>query len=284
MSKTSAFIKKNMSVLLWYILMTALAAFFLLPIIWMFFTAFMTPPQTAAYPPKWIPNPWSIQAFVIGFGTIKILRSVGNTVYITLMCVIGNLLSSSLVAFGFARLNARYKNQLFMILLGTMMIPGTVTLIPTYVLYARLGLINTFAPLIIPAFLGGSAFSIFLLRQFFQTLPRDLAESAMIDGCSWFKIYLNIYLPNTKPALIVVMIFTFVGSWNDFFGPMIFLLDPAKYTLAVFLSLLRNQFGTASNLPTVMAMSLLSVTPIIALFFFAQKYFVQGIVTTGLKG
>ncbi|HEY5584573.1 MAG TPA: carbohydrate ABC transporter permease [Ruminiclostridium sp.] len=269
--------------LIWYVLMTIFALIFSMPLIWLFLTAFKTPQQTVAFPPEWIPNPWTFRSFVEGFADGSFGKQICNSIIVTLLCLIGTLVSSSLVGFGFSRLQARFKNFLFIVLLGTMMIPSTVTLIPTYVLYSKLGLINTYVPLVIPSFLGVGAFSIFLAKQFFDTLPKELDEASMIDGCSWFKTFALIYIPNSKPLLIVISIFSFVGTWNDFFSPMIFLLDPDKYTLAVGLAMFRNQYGGASDIGPLMAMSLVSILPVFILFFIAQKYFVQGIATTGLK-
>ena len=245
--------------------------------------ATLTPGQTIAYHPQWIPNPITLRSFIEGvegsvFGTF-----FENSTLVTALCIIGTLLSSSLVAFGFARLTAKLKNLWFVLLLSTMMIPGTVTLIPIYSLYSKIGWINTILPLVVPSFLGVNVFYIFLLRQIFVSIPKELAESAMIDGCSWLKIFYKIFLPNAKPALIVVAIFTFVSTWNDFFGPMIFLIDPNKYTLAVGLNSYKQQYSGVMDMGPLMAMSLLTVLPILILFLVAQKYFVQGIATTGLK-
>lgn len=268
---------------LWYLGMAVVAVIFCLPMIWMFFTAFKAPQQTVAFPPEWIPDPWTMQNFVEGFQVGQFGRYFLNSAVVSLLVVIGTVCSSSLVAFGFARLRARGKGILFVIVLGTMMIPSNVTLIPVYYIYSRIGWVNTILPLTVPAFLGGGAFSIFLLKQFFETLPKELAESAMIDGCSWIKIFLRIFIPNAKPALIVVIIFAFVNTWNDFFNPMIFLNDPDKFTIAIGLAAFKNQYGGAVDMGPLMAMSLISVLPILILFVGAQKYFVQGIATTGIK-
>lgn len=265
------------------IFLCLLGAFFILPFVWMISTAFKTPQQTIAYPPQWIPNPATFRSFIDGYGNGIFGVFFKNSVIITTLCIIGTVLSSSLVAFGFARLNSKLKNFWFVLLLSTMMIPGTVTLIPIYTLYSKIGWINTILPLVVPSFLGVNAFYIFLLRQFFVGIPKELAESAMIDGCSWFKIFYKIFLPNAKPALIVVTLFTFVSTWNDFFGPMIFLIDPNKYTLAVGLNSFKQQYSGAMDMGPLMAMSVLTILPILILFLAAQKYFVQGITTTGLK-
>lgn len=276
--------KRAVSVVLWWILMSACSVLFLLPFVWMALTAFKTAPQTVAYPIEWIPNPWTIRAFVEGLQTGGFEYFFFNSAFITVMCIIGTVASGALVAFGFARLNARSKNFLFTVLLATMMIPGTVTLIPMFVLYSKLKWVDTFIPLILPAFLGGGAFNIFLLRQFFASIPKELAESAMLDGCSWFRIFWNIYLPNAKPSLLVVTMFTFVGTWNDYFSPMIYLVNPKKFTIAIGLATFKNQYGGAQDIGPMMAMSLLTVLPVLLLYLLCQKYFVEGVVTSGMKG
>ena len=269
--------------LLWYLTAVIVALVFALPFFWMFFAAFKTPQQSIQYPPHFWPDPWTINGFIKGFRVGIFDKYLLNTIFIAVTATAGTALSSSLVAFGFARLRARGKHIWFVILISTMMIPGNVTLLPMFVLYSKIGWVNTFLPLIVPAYLGGSAFSIFLLKQFFSTLPKELCEAAKIDGSSWFGIFSRIFIPNAKPALMVVAIFALVSHWNDFFGPMIYLTDPKKYTVAVGLQFFRTQYGTAMDMAPLMAMSLVSVLPIILLFACAQKYFIQGIVTTGIK-
>lgn len=269
----------------WELVLALLAAFFLLPILWMLKTSLMTAPQTVAYPEIWIPNPFTLRAFAKGLDMMpNFLQYYANTALITLLTVIGTALSSSLAAFGFARLWAPSKKIWFYLLMSTIMIPGTVTLIPTFVLYSKLHWVDTFLPLVLPSFFGGTAFNIFLLRQFFSSLPKDLGESALIDGCSWLRIYGQIYLPNARPALLVVIMFTFVATWNDYMGPLIYLTNPQKFTLSIGLNFFKNQYGGASDLGPLMAMALLSVLPILILYLACQKYFVEGIVTTGIKG
>lgn len=276
--------RRALSTLLWECVLALCSILFLLPFVWMVKTAFMTPRQIVAYPPQWIPNPFTVRSFQEGLAVSGFDRYFANTAFITVMTIAGTLLSSSMVAFGFARLKARGKGLLFTTLLATMMIPSTVTLIPMFVLYSNLKWVDTYLPLILPAFLGGGAFNIFLLRQFFASIPKELAESAMIDGSSWPGIFARIYLPNAKPSLLVVTMFTFVGAWNDYFAPMIYLVNPKKFTLAIGLNTFKSQYGGAQDLGPLMAMSLLTVLPVLALYLFCQKYFVQGVVTSGVKG
>jgi multiple sugar transport system permease protein len=196
--------------------------------------------------------------------------------------VIGVLISASIVAFGFARVRFPARDKLFMVLIATVMIPYHVTLIPTYVLFRELGWLNTFLPLTVPAWFGGGAFNIFLLRQFYMRLPLELDDAARVDGASLWRIYTDVILPQSKPAMGVIAIFTFLGTWNDFFGPFIYLNSTDKYTLPLMLRLFQSTEGTQWHL--LMAASVMTAIPCIALYFVAQRYFIQGVVFTGLKG
>ncbi len=276
--------RKAASTVGWELVLALCSILFLLPFVWMIKTAFMEAEQISAYPPEWIPNPWTLRAFYEGLASADFVQYMLNTCLVTALSIVGSVVSSSMVAFGFARLSGPGKRFLFTMLLATMMIPGTVTLIPMFVLYSNLKWVDTYLPLVLPAFLGGGAFNIFLLRQFFATVPKELAESAMIDGCSWPRIFWSIYLPNAKPSLLVVTMFTFVAAWNDFLGPIIYLVNPKKFTLAVGLNIFKSQYGGAMDLGPLMAMSVLTVLPVLALYLSCQKYFVQGIVTSGVKG
>ena len=268
---------------LYLVFLLAVSFSFLLPLIYMVTTAFKEATQVAAYPPEWIPNPWSLRSFQEVWKTGLYVNFAKNTILITAVNVIGVLCSCTLVAFGFATLNAKGKPILFGMLLSTMMIPGTVTLIPMFQLYARIGWVDTYFPLTITAFMGGGAFNIFLLRQFFASIPKSLTESARLDGCGWLKVCFRIFVPNAKPALLVITIFSFVSCWNDYFGPLIYLTSPAKFTLAIGINLFKNQYGGAMDAGPMMAMATLSVLPVLILYITCQKYFVQGVVTTGMK-
>jgi multiple sugar transport system permease protein len=187
-----------------------------------------------------------------------------------------------MVAFGFARLRAPGRDQLFAILLATMMLPGVVTLIPTFVLMKMLGWLDSNKPLIIPAYFGGGAFYIFLLRQFFTTIPKELFESGYIDGATNYRLYWQVMLPLSKPALSTVAIFAFMGHWNDFMGPLLYLRSPLKFTLS--LGLAKYRTNTETRVQELMAMSLLMTLPVLIVFFFFQQYFIQGVVMSGIKG
>jgi len=209
-------------------------------------------------------------------------RYLLNTIIITVLGITGVLLSSTLVAYAFARFRFPGRDILFLIMVSTMMIPVQVTMIPTFILFKYLGWIDTFAPLIVPTFFGGGAFNIFLMRQFFMTIPYELDDAAKIDGCNYFQIFSIILLPLVKPALATVAIFGFVYNWNDFLNPLIYLNSTSNYTLALGLQTFTTMYGTDYNL--MMAASTIVLLPILIVFFFGQRYFIEGVATSGLKG
>ncbi|HRU39272.1 MAG TPA: carbohydrate ABC transporter permease, partial [Candidatus Goldiibacteriota bacterium] len=196
--------------------------------------------------------------------------------------IVGVLLSSTFVAYGFARFKFPGRDLLFLLMVSTMMIPVQVTMIPTFILFKYAGWIDTFAPLIIPTFFGGGAFNIFLMRQFFMTIPVELDEAAKIDGCNYFQIFWIILVPLVKPALATIAIFGFVYNWNDFLNPLIYLNSTSNYTLALGLQTFTTMYGTDYNL--MMAASTIVLLPILITFFFGQRYFIEGVATSGLKG
>ncbi|MBM4031630.1 MAG: carbohydrate ABC transporter permease [Planctomycetes bacterium] len=204
-----------------------------------------------------------------------------NTLIVAVFGVIGTTLSSALAAYGFARISWRGRDALFLVALSTMMVPFTVTMVPLYGVFKALGWVGTLKPLWVPAFFG-SAFNIFLLRQFFRTIPHDLSDAARIDGCSEFAIFWRIILPLSKPALAVVALFHFMWAWNDFMGPLLFLTRQETFTLSLGLQNYQSQHG-GSEWHFLMAASTLMILPIVVLFFFTQRTFIQGISTTGMK-
>jgi len=235
------------------------------------------------FPPRWIPKRFLWRNYIEAVTTIRYFLYFRNTVIVTVAAMTGQVISASLVAFGFARLRARLRDVLFVVLLSTMMLPGQVTLVPVYLLFRKIGWLNTFLPLIVPSWLGGGAFSVFLLRQFFSTLPLELDDAARIDGCGLFGIYSRILLPLSKPALATVAIFAFFGHWNDFMGPLIYLSKSSMYTLSLGLQFYVSAHGQVEwNL--LMAATCLSILPLLIVFFSAQRTFVQGVALTGLKG
>lgn len=216
-----------------------------------------------------------------GLVFIPFFQELRNTLIIALSCVFGTILSCSLVAYGLSKIEWKGRNLLFLILLSTMMLPAQVTMIPVFTIFVRLHWVNTFLPLIVPSFLG-SAFFIFLLRQFFMGIPRELSEAAKLDGCSEFAIYRRIVMPLSKPALATVGLFSFLAAWNDFLNPLIYLLDESRYTLSLGLAMFTGQYGNEYGM--LMAVSAVFTLPIIILFFFAQRTFIQGMTMSGIKG
>jgi ABC-type glycerol-3-phosphate transport system permease component len=205
-----------------------------------------------------------------------------NTLTVTVLCTLGQTASAACVAFAFARLNFPFRNALFLLVLSTLMLPPQVTMIPTFVLWTIPGWIDSLKPLIIPSFFGGGAFFIFLLRQFFMTIPVELVEAARLDGCNSLRVLWHVILPNSKPALLTVAIFSFIGHWNDFLGPLIYTQSIDKKTLALGLTAFKSLHGTEYHL--LMAASVAVLIPIVVIFFMAQRYFVEGVVTSGVKG
>lgn len=216
-----------------------------------------------------------------GLTFIPFFEELKNTVIISLLSVFGTILSCSLVAYGLAKIDWKGKNLLFMIVLSTMMLPSMVTMIPVFSIFVKLGWIDTYLPLVVPMFLG-SPFYIFLLRQFFMGIPKELSEAAKLDGCSEFDIYRRIVMPLSKPALATVGLFTFMAAWNDFMGPLIYLVNESKYTLSLGLAMFTGQYGNEYGM--LMAVSTVVTIPIIVLFFFTQKTFIQGMTMSGIKG
>jgi len=282
-----------------YVLLTVGAISMILPIIWMLSTSFKSPTEVFAVPPVWIPNPlhlenypkaWNISGmyssdtwslFGIQIQGITFTTYLCNTLMIAIFSCLGVTISSSLVAFAFARLRFPGRGPLFILCLATMMVPNQVTMIPQFILFKSWGWYDTFWPLIFPAWLGGGAYNIFLLRQFFMSIPYEMDEAAKIDGCTNFGVYWRILLPLCKPAMVTVGVFSFVYNWNDFLNPLIYLDSNSKKTLALGLTNFVSLYGQDYHL--LMAASLIIVIPIVLIFLVGQRYFIQGIATTGLK-
>lgn len=253
----------------------------LIPLFWLISSSLKSTAMIFIYPPQWIPNPVRVENYSDVFRVIPFGQFTLNTVIVTGTALAGQLLTASLVAFGFARLRFPGRDWLFLALLGTIMIPYHITLIPTFVLFRMVGWLDTWLPLIVPYWFGGGAFFIFLLRQFFMRLPLELDDAAYIDGASIFGVFWRIILPQAKPALGVVAVFSFLNHWNDFFGPLIYLNSVEKYTLAIGINLFRSFQTTEWNL--LMAASVMISLPCILLYALAQRFFIQGVVFTGLK-
>ncbi len=267
--------------LLWLVLIIGAAAM-LVPFVWLVRSALMNDSQIFVSPPEWIPNPFAWSNFTEALTAQPFLRYFLNTMIIEVFVVVGTVLTCSVAAFSFARLRWRGRNVVFGLLLTGVMLPYAVTLIPTFVMWGTLGMLDTFVPLIVPSWFGGGIFNIFLMRQFFLTIPFELDEAAYIDGASPWRVFWTIIMPNSKPVIVVVVIFTFIGVWNDFLGPLLYLSDESSFTLALGLATFQSTY--TAQWGYLMAASLVVILPIIVLFFVLQRYFVEGVTLTGVKG
>lgn len=258
---------------------------FLIPFLWLVSTSLKAAGKEFLFPPQWIPNPvvWKNYPDTL-FGVLPFDLFFRNTFIVATTSTLGVLVSGSLVAFGFARLRFVGREFLFMLVLSTMMLPGAVTMIPRFVLFRKLGWIDTWLPLIIPSYIGGSAFDIFLLRQFFRTIPYDLDEAAKIDGASNFRIWWQIMLPLSRPVLATIAVLSFMNDWNNFIGPLIYITRIEKQMVAVGLAFFRGLSSGYAKWNYMMAASTMMTLPIVILFFFTQRYFVKGIVMSGIAG
>jgi multiple sugar transport system permease protein len=267
-----------------------ICAGFAVPFLWMVSTSLKTSTEAIAFPPKLIPNPIHFNGYtkVLTDERVDFPLFARNTLIIAALAVTGTTLSSAVVAYGFAKVRFRGRGVLFALMLSTMMIPFPVIMISLFALFRWLDLhtpiqfLGTFKPLWVPAWFG-SAFNIFLLRQFFMTIPDELSEAARIDGCSDLGIFVRVILPLARPALMVVALFTFMGVWNDFLGPLVYLQQPQQFTLALGLQQLQGNAGVVTEWNVLMAASLMVIVPVVILFFLTQRTFIQGIATTGMK-
>lgn len=265
-----------------YVLLALGSLVIMLPFFWMITTSLKRPGTEFAFPIEWWPNPPRWENYREGWTVMPFTRWLGNSTLITGIAILGSILSSAVVGFGFARIRFPGRDALFLLVLATMMLPFPSVIVPLFLLFKSLGWIDTYLPLTVPSFFGANAFFIFLLRQFFKTLPLDLDDAARVDGCNTFTVFWHICLPLIRPALGIIFVFAFMHNWNDFLGPLIFLSDSEKYTLALGLRFFQGRFRVEWAL--LMAVSLLILLPNIALFFIAQKYYIQGIVVSGVKG
>lgn len=267
-----------------YVVTTALALLFLFPLFWAVMSGLKTPAEMYAFPPVLIPLDPRPANYVDAFTAFPFATWYENTLQVVILATLGTVLSASIAAYGFARFDFRFKNAIFILTLATMMLPSQISLIPRYILFHDLGLIDTLFPLWVPAWFGGSAFAIFLMRQFFLTLPRELDEAALIDGAGYFRILWNILAPLCKPALATLAILTLIANWDSFLEPVIFLQNQEHFTVAIGIWYFKQQeFQVTPTDQLLMASAVTSIIPPIALFFSFQRYFVQGIVLSGLK-
>jgi multiple sugar transport system permease protein len=265
-----------------HVLLLCLVVTTVLPLIYMVSTSLKPNGTEYEFPIRWIPERLAWENYVIAFTRVPTLTFLKNTLIISIVTLVGTLFTASLAAYGFARLRFPGRDLLFTLMLSTLMLPYFVTMIPLFVLFRNLGWINTFLPLTVPAFFGGHPLFIFLMRQFFMTLPTELDDAARIDGAGYFRTWWSVLMPLTKPALATVTILSLVFHWNDFVGPLIFLNTQEKFTLALGVRLFRDQYNTFFN--QTMAYSTMMTLPILVVFFIFQKQFIRGISMTGLTG
>ncbi|MBP3825175.1 MAG: carbohydrate ABC transporter permease [Butyrivibrio sp.] len=264
-----------------YLFLLVFAMGFLLPFFFLLTGSFKTSSELFSVPFRWFPKRITLENYVQVFTKIPFFRYLRNTIIIVVLNMIGALISNSLIAYGFSRLRWPGRDKVFMIVIATMILPYQVTLIPLYLMYTKIGWIGTFIPLTLPGFFG-NAFFIFLMRQFLVGIPKELTESARIDGAGEFTIFLRLIMPISKPVLATVAIMSFMNSWKDFLGPLVFLGSDKLYTLSLAASMLRSNLNP--NWELLLALGVVMVLPVLILFFVLQKYFIQGITMSGIKG
>lgn len=264
-----------------YVLLVAGTAVFVLPFLWMITTSLKPDSANLQFPPQFLPDSFHFGNYVDGWRSADFTRFLLNTVVLTGLSMLGNLISCVLPAYALARMRARASGLVFGAMLATMMIPREITMVPTFIMFSKLGMVNTYWPLILPEFFG-VAFYIFLLRQFFTTIPRELVEAARIDGASELRILWRIMLPLSRPAIAAVMLFSFVSHWNNLLGPLIYLRSTDKFPIALGLKLFSGEYATQYN--QMMAVSLITMAPIVLIFFLAQRTFIKGVNMSGIAG
>jgi len=267
--------------LLVHVVMIFCCAMFIFPFLWMALTSFKTPQEIFQWPPRLFPEEWQWSNYEEVLTAVPLLRMMFNSLFVAVLVTTGTLLFCSLAAYSFARLRFKGKDLIFSIYLGTMMVPLMVTLIPTFVIMRKLGMVDTYFALIVPGMFG-NAFGTFLLRQFFMTIPTQLDEAARIDGCGYFGIYSRILMPLMKPALASLFVFTFMGVWNDFLWPLVSIQTEALKTITLGLASFQGLYTTKYHL--LMAAAMISVLPVMVAYISSQRYFIEGITLTGLKG
>jgi multiple sugar transport system permease protein len=264
-----------------YAVMTTLALIFMIPLLWMLSTSLKGRWDIFTWPPTWIPTTFHWENYKVAFEKYPLARFMRNSAFLVVMNIIGETTSVPIIAYGFARLRFPYKRALFVLMLSTMMVPGHIKLIPLYNIFSRMHMIDTYWPLILPSFFG-NPFFIFLMVQYIRTIPRDLDEAARIDGAGTWGILYRIILPLCRPPLTVIVVFTFLWTWNDFLQPLIYLNDFNKYPISIGLAFFRGRYSVEWNL--FMAATLVSIIPILVIYFFAQRHLIGGISSIGLKG
>ena len=275
------FLTRRVKTLLTHAILIIFGITFMLPFVWMVSSSMKPNVDIFELPVRLIPKSLRLENYVDATNAIPFWQYLWNSTYYTIFATIGAVLSNTFIAYGFARVRWRGRNVLFIIVIATMMLPFQVRMIPLYILFAKIGWLNSFLPLIVPNFFG-NAFYIFLMRQFMMTLPRELDDAARIDGASEWGIFWRIAVPLSKPAILTVAIFEIIHTWHDFIGPLVYLRHPTKYTLSIGLRLYFTQYGAEWGL--LMAAAAMFTIPMVIFFFFAQRSFIEGITLTGLKG
>lgn len=273
---------KRMGNIFTYIILILVSIILMLPLVWMVSTSLKPMSEIAQYPPSLLPQDIQWENYLATIQAFPFFKYAGNTLFITFFVVLGNVLSNSFIAYGFAKIDFPGKSLLFSLVLSTMMIPGFVTMIPQYVLFSNLGWVGTYLPLIVPSFFG-SGFNIFLMRQFYLSIDDELIEAAQMDGANHLYIWSRLMMPLTKPALITIAIQSFNGAWNDFLGPLLYIHNEDMYTLQIGLQVFQSQSTTQWNY--LMAGATMVLLPTVLLFLFAQRYFIEGMdLSAGTKG
>jgi len=267
--------------LILYIILIALACAFVIPFVFLFLGSFKESSELFREPFQWLPDQFQLGNYKAMFTSIPFFKYLKNTLIIVFFNVIGSIISSSFIAYGFARLRWPHRDKVFMIVLVTMILPFQVTMVPLFLMFTKMGWIGTFLPLTVTCFFG-NPFFIFLLRQFFLTIPEELSESARIDGAGEFRIYATMILPLSKSVLTTVGIFAFIRTWNDFIGPLVFLANDDLYTLSLAAQLLRSNLDPKWHI--LLALGVVMIIPVLVIFFMLKKYFIEGVATSGLKG
>ncbi len=273
---------KKVRLVLWYVVVILGSVIMLLPFVWMVSTSFKTENEIFTVPIKWLPGAVTLKNYVKALEVVPIFKCMLNTLIIAIPKILGEVFVSALVAFGFARFEFKGRNTLFMIMLATMMLPYEVTMIPTFMVWSGLGFSDSYVPLVLPAFCGSASF-IFFLRMYFETVPKDYEEAAWIDGAKNLKVFRMVFLPLAKPALVTICLWSFMGTWNDLLGQLIYIDSQQKYTIQLALASFSSMTGETLWGP-LMAASFMALIPVIALLLYAQKYFMEGVKMGGIKG
>ena len=276
-------VKSKTSKVLSYILVILVAVIVILPFLWMIVSAFKSQRELFAYPPTFFPTEWKVENFIeaASRGSISFVQMFFNSMKIAVPATVFNILFSTMAGYAFARLQFRWRESVFMLFIASMMVPGAVTLIPRFLMFRDLGFYDTYVPLVVPVMFG-TAFSIFLARQFFMTLPKEMEEAAIVDGCSHFRVWWQIFMPLAKPIIATLAVFQFQSAYNAFMGPVIYLASDSKFTVQMGLNSFRNSFSARYDL--IMAGSILALIPVVILFVCCQKYIIRGIAMGAVKG